>query len=406
MSRRGGDVWYLESSRHFWIDRPAGAAPAPGYGAITQAGCIRSREGRVHRFSGRPPRHGNALPAQPEMPALPEPDGLREQLEAAIAALAARWAGLHVRYSQLRSNRLTLSPLAPGGLRSSDVWSVTGWFRPLGGAPAVPIGWSGRGNGLAWLTVPARLELEALARSLSLASATPTTAEPAVLAPAAAAVVVHEAVAHQVETPAAPASRRPGAGLGRRIAAEVLTAHDDPTADQGPAHYETDDDNVRVLGPTAVVVEGRRTAWLHSAASAEAQCTLPTGNSRSSSAWDLPLPRTSNLVVSAGNSSEQELVAEAHRGLYVRRLAHGVNDGAHFEADLALAERIDNGRLTGRFVAGGHISEDLDVLHRVTRLADNTTFHLNALCGKGGQVLFDVGTAAPSMALSSLRVRA
>jgi predicted Zn-dependent protease len=353
----------------------------------------------VRRFSGHPPRRCVSLPS------LPEADEDRDELEETIGALAALWGSrLHMRYSHLRSNRLTLSPLAQGGPRCRAVWSVTGWFRPLGTEPAIPLGWSGSGNGLAWLAGPARLELDALTQSVNRASATATGDERAVLAPAAAAVVVHEMVAHQVETPQTSATRtRPG--LGRRIAAELITAYDDPMADQGPAHYEVDDDNVRVLGPTAVVVKGLRTAWLHSAASAAAQETLPTGNSRSSSAWDLPLPRTSNLVVTAGTSPEAELVAEVHKGLYVHRLAHGVTDGACFEADLTLAERIDNGRLTGSYVVGGHINEDLDLLHRVTRVANNTTFYNNALCGKGGQVLFDVGTAAPSMALSRLRVR-
>ena len=399
MSKRGHDVWYLESTRHYWIDRSPGPAPTVGHGAVTQAGCSRNRAGTIRRFAGPAPR-GCA-----DLPPLPGADEELGEIEASIEALAAPWGSrVHLRYSQLRGNRLTVSPVAQGAVRYRAVWSVTGWFRPASSVPALPLGWSGRGNGLAWLTGPARLELDTLAHSVRRASATTTCVGKAVLAPAAAAVVVHETVAHQVESPAS--AGRGAAELGSRIASELITAHDDPRADHGAAHYEVDDDNIRVLGRTAVVVDGRRTAWLHSADSADEQDTLPTANSRSSSAWDLPLPRTSNLVVEAGTSSEAELVAEAHEGLYVRRLSHGVSDGAHFEANLTLGERIDHGRLTGDYVVGGHIRERLDLLHRVTRVADNTTFHSNALCGKGGQVLFDVGTAAPSLGLSSLRVRA
>ena len=390
------DVCYLETSRHYWIDRPVGSRRPDGYAAIGERGCIRSAVGTIHRFTGPPPGRW------PSPPAPPAAEEAVDQLEQALSVLHAGWRGrISLRYSQLRSERLTVSSLAHATPRSCTVWSATGWFRPVDRLPAVPLGWSGRGNGLDWLAGSAPAELETLARAMSGAEPVSPGSEPAVLAPPAAAVVVHETVAHQVETPARRPARTP---VGRRIAAEQVTAFDDPTAELGPARYDVDDDNVRALGPMAVVTEGRQTAWLHSAASALAQGTLPTGNGRSAGAWDLPLPRTSNLVVQAGPTTEAELIEHAYRGLYVRRLAHGVNDGARFEADLVLAERIDRGRLTGRYVVGGRLSESLELLLRVNGVADNPRFHYSGLCGKAGQLLFDVGTAAPSIELSGLRV--
>ncbi|HEU5270078.1 MAG TPA: metallopeptidase TldD-related protein [Jatrophihabitans sp.] len=396
MTGSPADVCYLETSRHYWIDRPAGSRRPGGYAALGERGCIRTALGTTHRFTGPPPGRWPAPPAPP-----PAEQGI-EQLEQALSGLHASWRGrISLRYSQLRSERLTVSSLAHASPRSHTVWSATGWFRPVDRLPAVPLGWSGRGNGLDWLSGSAPGELELLARAMSGAAPVTPGYEPAVLAPPAAAVVVHETVAHQVETPPQGTARP---STGQRIAAEQITAFDDPTAESGPAHYDLDDDNVRALGPMAVVTDGRQTAWLHSAASAVAHGTLPTGNGRSAGAWDLPLPRTSNLVVQAGTATEAELIDRTYRGLYVRRLAHGVNDGARFEADLVLAERIDQGRLTGRYVVGGRLSESLELLLRVTGVADNPRFHYSGLCGKAGQLLFDVGTAAPSIELSGLRV--
>jgi len=37
-------------------------------------------------------------------------------------------------------------------------------------------------------------------------------------------------------------------------------------------------------------------------------------------------------------------------------------------------------------------------------LGDTAVFHHNAMCGKEGQILYDVGTCAPALRLSALRI--
>ncbi|MCC3768929.1 metallopeptidase TldD-related protein, partial [Streptomyces sp. UNOC14_S4] len=150
------------------------------------------------------------------------------------------------------------------------------------------------------------------------------------------------------------------------------------------------------------VHEGRLVRQLHGVASAAAARAMPTASSRAASVLQAPLPRMSNLVCSPGDTTLDELVDATGRGLLIHRLADGIGSGGTVEARLVLGERIERGRLTGRYVTG-RVTERTDVLTRVTGVGGETEFGDNALCGKAGQLLFDVGTRAPALRLSRLR---
>jgi predicted Zn-dependent protease len=197
---------------------------------------------------------------------------------------------------------------------------------------------------------------------------------------------------------------RIGDYLPCRIATDHLTVLDDPLAPNGPANYEYDDENVRSFNPTVVVKDGILVARLHSQVSAKAANTLSTGNGRAASALNDALPRMSNLVCKAGVVSETEMINRIRNGILIHRLADGVNNGRKIEARVILAERIRNGKKSGTFVTGGRISEGIGVLLRTIDIGNNCSFNPNSLCGKAGQLLFDVGTFAPSIRLTRLRI--
>jgi TldD protein len=48
------------------------------------------------------------------------------------------------------------------------------------------------------------------------------------------------------------------------------------------------------------------------------------------------------------------------------------------------------------------VDERLDLLTRLVELGDRAERSPNAMCGKDGQLLFDVGTVAPAMRLQEL----
>lgn len=349
-------------------------------------------------YSGPPPAEWSA---RLELPPRSTSGSAAREL---LASLVAPWRGrARLHYSSWSGRRVTVNDVAEGPVREVDVWAVTGWISGPGPGPRLPIGWSGRGDGLAWLRAHAadalRAQGDAIGRAAPIEPGTP----PAVLAPAAAAVLLHEAVGHSAEAPLSPGSPHFGR-LGHRIASELVSIVDDPLCDGGPARYEYDDDNVRVLGPTTLMRDGVVTGHLHSGDSARTCETLPTGNARAASAWDPPIPRMSNLICAPGQASEDQLLCDVGAGLYIHRLSDGISGTGKIEARIVLAECIRDGARTGRLFSGGRIEEDVAVLCRVVGVADNAAFSPNAMCGRAGQLLFDVGTSAPSLQFSALRI--
>jgi TldD protein len=184
----------------------------------------------------------------------------------------------------------------------------------------------------------------------------------------------------------------------------MVTVDDIPDMVGGMASYRIDDDGIEVLGPTPVVREGMLVGMLHSWESAIAAQTLPSANSRSASAWASPIPRMSNLCCYPGTTTIDALIAQISDGLYIHHLAEGFGIGDVIEARVVLAERVANGQLTNQFLTGGVVRERAGLLQRVIGLGDSISANPNAMCGKAGQLLADVGTWAPAMALSELRI--
>lgn len=331
----------------------------------------------IRRFCGEPPLSGL------------DADCGAAALEAALLALRTPLS-----YANRESLRVTIVDGVRGPERHLCTWSMT--VRVAG----LHLGWSGAGDGAAELA-PIGEEIEWLGSALQRARALEAGTIAAVLAPSAAAVLLHEAVGHLIE--AAP--ERPSL-IGHRIAAECISASDDPTIARAPGTYDYDDENVRAMGPTLVVHEGMVVAELHSTASAAHAGTLPTGNARTASVWQEPLARVSNLVCSSGEHDADALADRCGDGIYIHRLANGINNGSRVQADVVLAERIARGRRTGEMLTGGRIDETVSVALRVAEMGRRPEFNGNAMCGKSGQLLFNVGTCAPPVRFASLRIAA
>jgi predicted Zn-dependent protease len=306
-------------------------------------------------------------------------------------------------YTAMINHRLTKGwDTFHSGSRISRAWALTGgMFTPKG--RFIPVGWSGQGSGIEKFDDQSAYRLLKMAEFLDLAQPTEAAQTASVLSPAAAALLIHEAIGHFAE-----ASPKPNTAclqsLGCRLASNVVSLVDNPLLEGGPAHYEFDDDNIQSMGATHILSEGILIGLLHSLASAQAAATLPTANGRAASAWDYPIPRMSNLCCLPSDISEESLIGQAWNGTYIHQLANGSSNGETIQAEILLAERIKKGRHTGEYLTGGCIQEPYDVLKHVVAVGDHSVFYANAICGKAGQLLFNVGTCAPSIYLSKLRV--
>lgn len=337
---------------------------------------------------------------------LPRPEGLPDPKEALcvtrnfVAGPGVRWS---LQYLERISARLVIgTSLSPQPILRR-VWALTGQIY-TGKGRVVFIGESGRGSGLCHLRDErARESMSKKVSVIDGAGSTESGMVPAVLASPAAGVLVHEVIGHFAEADdELDLSHR----VGSRIASEVFEVWDDPLAEGGAAHYAVDDEGVAALGPTRVARQGQLLSLLHSLRSAARCGAVSTANGRSACCWDPPIPRVSNLICAPGQASDEELIDKMGKGLYIHSLANGFSFGNRVEAGIRLAEMVDKGKRTGRFLTGGLVDEDRFVLTRAPEISDASVFHQNSMCGKAGQVLYDVGTRAPAILVSRLNIRA
>lgn len=345
-------------------------------------------------FTGPPPGDERPrLEAPPPGPSTDERRSVVERLCGDGVTTSVQWIS--------RSTRRETSGLALGAIpTSSHTWAAV--LECCVGTKSVRFGASGRGSGSSFLASDERRvqrtrQIERLADARVLDSARCGV----VFAPAAAAVLFHEALGHFAEGHSSiDLSHR----IGLLVASGHVCAVDNPLAQAGPAHYGVDDEGTMVMGPTVVVEDGRLVGMLHTHQSARASRAAMTANGRSASAWHDPVPRASNLIVSPGAATEDDLLAELSSGLFIHRLADGFSYGNVVEAEVVLAETVVRGRRTGVYLTGGRLKETRTILRRVAAVGAESVFHENALCGKAGQMLFDVGTAAPAVLVNDVTI--
>jgi len=214
-----------------------------------------------------------------------------------------------------------------------------------------------------------------------------------VLGPAAAAVLLHEAVAHALE--ADRPLRAPAVAAGSRLGAACLSVIDDPTGAPAAVRRETDDEAVPVVRRWLLrdgVVEQLLADLAHAAESEE----LLPGAARRSSRHRPPVPRSHHLEVTPGESSDEDLLSAAPGGLFVAEAEAGRLDpeAGRFVLEVPCARRIGAGGLegpVGRFRLVGSVAE---VLGSVAAVGRDVRPAAAGWCAKGGERLAVWATAA------------
>jgi PmbA protein len=112
--------------------------------------------------------------------------------------------------------------------------------------------------------------------------------------------------------------------LGQEIGSAALTLVDDPTLPRRRGSRPFDGEGVRSRR-NAFLEKGRLASWLSNAYSARRTGTRTTGNA-SRSAGGMTSVGSSNLVLTPGTRTREQLLADVGEGLYVTDLFHfGVN---------------------------------------------------------------------------------
>ena len=137
--------------------------------------------------------------------------------------------------------------------------------------------------------------------------------------------------------------------LGEKLLDERFSLWDDPTLPMVPGSRMCDDEGV----PSArmpLVNKGVVSNFLYDLQTAGQAGTKSTGNSHRS-LNSLPSPGVSVSLVSQGDVSFQEMIADIKDGIVVERLlgaGQGNTLSGDFNANVLLGYRVENGKITGR----------------------------------------------------------
>jgi predicted Zn-dependent protease len=225
-----------------------------------------------------------------------------------------------------------------------------------------------------------------------------------VLGPHAAAVLLHEAVAHALEADTLALTSRPEAAAGVALGPETLAVLDDPASAPEPVRRTTDDEGVAVVRRW-LLKEGAVQQPLADRFWARESELLMPGAGRRGNRHECPGPRSSHLELVAGEAGDEELLAEADGGFSVVEASRGSLDPltGRFTLEVPCARRIRSATAAdpvGPFRLVGSVA---DLLGRVAGLGAERRSTGAGWCAKGGQKL-PVWATAPALRIEGVEI--
>jgi TldD protein len=344
----------------------------------------------VARVHPRAPRPLPAwAPPQPPTRDLTEVLDLLATLSAAVGSKVRLRVRAHERWVR------TLGPHVSGSEQRERFWSLTAQDAGVAMSLLVPA--------LLVHEAAEQLErgLEARRRFLEATAHAEPGAVRVVLAPDAAAVVLHEAVAHALEADVLALGGRPEAAIGVQLGGAQLDVLDDPTGAPRDLARSVDDEGVPTLRRW-LLRNGIVESPLADRRAARSSDRLVAGAGRRASRHERPGPRSSFLEVPAGRTSFHDLLAEVGDGLLIQAVDRGQLDPrtGRFTLDLPGCRRLRAGTIAeplGTLRLHGRVA---DLLGGISAIADQPELAGAGWCAKDGQLL-PVWARTPAIAVTT-----
>jgi len=286
-----------------------------------------SRALKARAYSDRRLRLASRKPAQGSFAFIgEEPICLAEAISKELIEVFKELRASHIDFSEIVviASRLGKAMTSSDGVNAYELRDLIDLSISVAGRNLVSsacIGWSG-GLMVGWRdlverTVKSLVErLKAKQKAKLLNPLLRGSKFKVILADEAACAFIHEAVGHVLE---ADVLMEHGYGFKptKLRGCEELTVCDDPSMPRGYGSYRFDDEGVEAK-PKLLVDRGRVVGLLHTRWTAAEMGVEPMGNGRG--VFFAPKSMPSNLVVSRGSWSVDEMVEETREGFYVEGL--------------------------------------------------------------------------------------
>ena len=238
------------------------------------------------------------------------------------------------------------------------------------------------------------------------AIAAPAGLMPVVLGAGWPGVLLHEAVGHGLEGDFNRKESSLFTGkIGEQVTSPLCTIVDDGTIENRRGSLTIDDEGVPSQC-NVLIKDGILQGYMQDKMNARLMGVAPTGNGRRESYAHLPMPRMTNTYMLAGQSQFDDLIASVEQGIYAPHFGGGQVDitSGKFVFSTSEAYLIEKGKITKPVKGATLIGSGIDVMQKVSMVADETDLDLGiGVCGKDGQSV-PVGVGQPALKIDEITV--
>lgn len=226
-----------------------------------------------------------------------------------------------------------------------------------------------------------------------------------VLGSAAAAILLHEAVAHALEADVLSRGGNPEAAIGVEMGSSLLDVFDDPRRAPEGARRMADDEGFPTIR-RCLLRRGRVEQPICNAYWSRRSDLLLPGAGRRGDRQNAPGARSSHLELVTGDTDSSQLFADADGGLFLPEADRGLLDPVtgvftlHFPYGRRIRDAVP-GEPVGACSIQGHVT---DLLHRVVAVGREARTAGAGWCAKDG-IRLPVWATSPELRLDEIEVR-
>lgn len=227
---------------------------------------------------------------------------------------------------------------------------------------------------------------------------------PVVLDPRAAGALMHQTIGHLCEAGRAARDADDGLHLGQRVASDLLTVGDDGRASGLTGSRPFDDEGAPTQN-TLLVQHGAVVGRLHTRETAARAGVQATGNARTPRVVDGPAARLTNVYVSNGKGTLEDLIRGIPFGVYVADAIAGHAWLGRFSLTSAWGQVIRDGRLAELIKPVSLAGEVTETLHRLDAVAGDFRWsQLGSACSRDGFAHLPVAEGSPHLRFDRLAI--